>query len=69
MRYDDYNRGTATGKTYRYAGCLMTWINNEWVAYHPDGRGTVVARAKGIKPMRDILHSMKINKEGPWHES
>ena len=67
MRYEDYNRGTKTGKTYTYADCLIWWsfALKKWVAFAP-GTEDDIATAAGIKPMRDILFNMKIKKEGPW---
>ena len=69
MRYNDYNRGTKTGKTYKYADCFIGWSGVQWIAYAPFCRPTslnVIARANGIKPIRDVFFNMKINKEGPW---
>jgi hypothetical protein len=66
MRYEGWIRGTTTGKTYKYAGCLIQWDGGNWVAFHPDGTNHVVAVERGIKPMRNTLHAMKMAKEGPW---
>jgi hypothetical protein len=68
MRYADYNRGTKTGRTYLYAGCLMWW-SEEFKLWIAEKDGKRITAGPGIKPVRNELYRMKLAKEGPWHVS